>query len=141
MKVKNLAEWREVVLNRDKTCRICNSNSNLVADHIRSVHTYPKLILETDNGRALCRHCHLRFGEKVSVKSQLTKSVDFFGRYRIQLVHETTARTSIPTQLIGLMLKVKGIEKMTTQELTTDFRIMWHWKDDSSDAWITLEPA
>ena len=140
MKVQSLTEWRQVVLNRDKMCQICSSGSNLVADHIKSIHTYPKLILETNNGRVLCRHCHLKFGEQVSINNRLAKSMDFFGRYRMQLVHKTTIRTSIPTWLVGLMLKAKGIEKITTQELTSNFRIKWHLSDSGNNTWITFEP-
>jgi len=140
MKVQSLTEWRQVVLNRDKVCQICGSNSNLVADHIKSTHTYPQLTLETNNGRVLCRHCHLKFGEQVPINNRPTKSMDFFGKYRMQLVHKTTIRTSIPTWLVGLMLKAKGIENITTQELTSSFRIIWHWDNSDNNAWVILEP-
>jgi len=140
VKVQSLIEWRQVVLNRDKVCQICDSSSNLVADHIKSIHTYPKLILETNNGRVLCRHYHLKFGEQIPINNRPAKSIDFFGKYRMQLVHETTIRTSIPPWLVGLMLKARGIEKITTQELTSNFRIIWHWNDANDNVQITLEP-
>jgi len=74
------------------------------------------------------------------MNNRLAKSMNFFGKYRMQLVHKTTVRTSIPAWLVGLMLKAKGIEKITAQELTSNFRIMWHCNDSDNNVWITLEP-
>jgi len=58
MLVKNLAEWRELVLQRDNyTCQICRQEAT-VAHHIKQQISYPELILEVDNGKALCQECH-----------------------------------------------------------------------------------
>lgn len=59
MKAKNLAEWRQTVLERDNhTCQKCGRKGLLQAHHIKQVEFYPELELETDNGKSLCFSCH-----------------------------------------------------------------------------------
>jgi hypothetical protein len=75
--IKNSLEyknWRRAVFERDNyTCVICGArNGNgkkieLNADHIKPFCNYPELRFVLDNGRTLCRSCHLKtetFGNK-----------------------------------------------------------------------------
>lgn len=62
-------QWRKSVFERDDfTCQICDKRGGwLEADHIKSYAKYPTMRLEVENGRTLCRPCHLKtpnFGNK-----------------------------------------------------------------------------
>lgn len=72
-KLRNSPEyklWREAVFERDNfTCIWCGDNKggNLQADHIKPFCDYPELRFAIDNGRTLCKSCHLKtdtFGRK-----------------------------------------------------------------------------
>ena len=55
--------WRLSVFKRDNfTCVICGDNKggNLEADHIKDFALYPNLRLDVNNGRTLCRNCHIK---------------------------------------------------------------------------------
>jgi len=53
--------WRKAVLERDNyECIWCGSKEKLHADHIKDFAHFPELRFAIDNGRALCRSCHLR---------------------------------------------------------------------------------
>ncbi len=61
--------WRTAVFMRDDyTCQTCAiKGGNLEADHIKPWALYPELRYAIDNGRTLCRPCHLKtdtFGRK-----------------------------------------------------------------------------
>ena len=53
--------WREAVFARDNwTCQFCGvRGTKLQADHIKPLALYPELRLALDNGRTLCKPCHL----------------------------------------------------------------------------------
>lgn len=58
--------WRESVFERDKyTCLWCGAKSGkgkkvyLHADHIKPFALFPELRFAIDNGRTLCKECHL----------------------------------------------------------------------------------
>ncbi len=54
-------QWRRKVVKRDEyKCVECGSKINLQADHIIPVVENPKLIFNVDNGRTLCRDCHIQ---------------------------------------------------------------------------------
>lgn len=60
---RNLAEyrdWREAVFSRDNyTCQICKQRGGyLEADHIKPWAYFPKVRLDINNGRTLCKECH-----------------------------------------------------------------------------------
>lgn len=52
--------WREAVLKRDRNeCIWCGDKENLQADHIKQFAYYPELRFAIDNGRTLCKSCHM----------------------------------------------------------------------------------
>jgi hypothetical protein len=53
--------WRESVFKRDSwTCIWCGRiGGKICADHIKPFALYPELRFAIDNGRTLCRECHL----------------------------------------------------------------------------------
>lgn len=59
-----MVRWRMSVLVRDNfKCQICGSRPSthlLVADHIKPYCRFPDLILSLENGRTLCRSCHIK---------------------------------------------------------------------------------
>lgn len=53
--------WRNRVLERDgHRCVQCKSKKNLEADHIKPVRTHPDLARDVENGRTLCKRCHIK---------------------------------------------------------------------------------
>lgn len=76
--------WREAVFKRDNyTCQECEQiGKELQVDHIKPFALFPKLRLVLDNGRTLCKVCHLKTdtwgnrskSKKVSVRS-LAKTI------------------------------------------------------------------
>lgn len=60
MLARNITKWRLAVLERDNnSCQRCHCDELIIAHHIKSIEDYPGLMLEVDNGRALCRTCHI----------------------------------------------------------------------------------
>lgn len=64
-------EWHRKVLEKDHfSCVICgikggwhaltHSRVELHADHIKPKAIYPELLLSIDNGRTLCKECHIK---------------------------------------------------------------------------------
>lgn len=55
--------WRKAVYNRDNyTCVECGDSTghNLEADHIKPRYLFPKLTFDINNGRTLCKSCHMQ---------------------------------------------------------------------------------
>lgn len=55
-------QWREAIFQRDNyTCVWCGQRGgNLQADHIKPFAYFPKLRFDLNNGRTLCKSCHLK---------------------------------------------------------------------------------
>ena len=53
--------WRKSVIERDEyTCQQCGQiGGELQADHIKPFSMFPDMRLDLDNGRTLCKPCHL----------------------------------------------------------------------------------
>lgn len=53
--------WRRSVFERDDyTCQMCNERGgDLCADHIKPYSQHPQLRYDTNNGRTLCKTCHI----------------------------------------------------------------------------------
>lgn len=67
------SRWRQNVFIRDNfTCILCKKKGGrLNADHIMPFSTYPDLRFDINNGRTLCRSCHLKtdtYGGKMHKK-------------------------------------------------------------------------
>ena len=56
-----LMSWSRCVKKRDNyVCIWCKSTENLNADHIKPKKDFPKLALKIENGRTLCKTCHIK---------------------------------------------------------------------------------
>ena len=52
-------KWRYLVYKRDAfTCRLCGSNNDLQAHHIKRWSEFPTLRFVVNNGITLCKLCH-----------------------------------------------------------------------------------
>ena len=63
-----MIKWRKAVFERDNyTCVMCNKRGGYKeADHIKPFAVYKELRFDINNGRTLCKPCHIVYGAKVS---------------------------------------------------------------------------
>ena len=90
MLAKNLSEWRKLVLERDNYICQIDGEPAKIADHILAKNLDKTLLLDIDNGRALCHSCHAKYGTKVyylnhtnSITKISTDKLPWFGRKRV----------------------------------------------------------
>ena len=116
MKAKNLHEWREKVLEREGyKCRECGRKSHVIAHHIKSQYTYPKLKLEIDNGKALCRRCHALLKEFA-----LTLKPANYQRY---------TRGKIELERLSWEIKHLHRSQVLYRVLKRELSLMGYWKN------------
>jgi len=65
--------WRKAVFERDNfTCIWCGTKDKTIqADHIQEFSIYPELRFAIDNGRTLCKNCHIKRHWGNEVKSDI----------------------------------------------------------------------
>ena len=76
-KSTDYAKWRKSVFERDGyTCVVCfQKGGRLNADHILPFSTHPEIRFSLENGRTLCRECHMKtetYGGKMNKKIRNT---------------------------------------------------------------------
>jgi len=61
-RTKRYRHWRTAVFERDDyTCQMCSLRGvYLEADHIKPFAFFPELRFEINNGRTLCKECHMQ---------------------------------------------------------------------------------
>lgn len=70
--------WRKMVMQRDKTCQICNNELSLLAHHIFAWNKYPEKRFDLENGITLCTNCHKNFHSKFGRgNNDLEQFIDF----------------------------------------------------------------
>ena len=53
--------WRDKIIERDGgMCVSCKSTDKVEVDHIKPLALYPKLAFDLENGRVLCKKCHIK---------------------------------------------------------------------------------
>lgn len=64
MQTLEYKHWRNYVFKRDNyTCVSCHKRGiKIEADHIKPWRDYPELRYDINNGRTLCKTCHLKIG-------------------------------------------------------------------------------
>jgi 5-methylcytosine-specific restriction endonuclease McrA len=86
--------WRSAVLERDGyKCVLCESTESLQADHILPFATYENKRLDVNNGRTLCKPCHIKTpSHGASTGKQAT--LEATGQKFDELSHKTEALPS-----------------------------------------------
>ena len=58
--------WRAAVIRRDVRCQCCGSIKSRHAHHIEHATYNKKLRFDIDNGKTLCRSCHMILHNKIA---------------------------------------------------------------------------
>lgn len=61
-------KWTREIRKLYSECVFCGSKNKLQADHIFPIYTHPHLAFDINNGRVLCKECHIKtetYGGKV----------------------------------------------------------------------------
>jgi len=74
-KSSDYSNWRRKIFERDDfTCVLCLKKGGMLnADHIMPFSTHPELRFKLENGRTLCKECHIKtdtFGGKMHKKEK-----------------------------------------------------------------------
>lgn len=77
---RELGVWRDAVLKRDDyKCVQCGDTKSLEADHIKPFILYPELRFVIENGRTLCKLCHIKtetYGTKIKTYKK-SQAIDY----------------------------------------------------------------
>jgi hypothetical protein len=57
-RVMKAISWARRIIERDKACQRCGTESNLISHHIKPRKRFPELQFDLSNGQALCNKCH-----------------------------------------------------------------------------------
>lgn len=77
--------WVIAVLDRDKVCRRCDSDSRLHCHHIYPYGQHPELRKEITNGVVLCHDCHREFHHKHGNRYNNANQVSKFIGQRVRV--------------------------------------------------------
>ena len=73
-------EWRRKVFERDwYKCVLCSSTEDIQGDHIKQQAFHPELRYNINNGRTLCKECHLKTDSHWMSKIKWQKRKQFEG--------------------------------------------------------------
>ncbi len=53
-------KWTKEIKKLYSECAFCGSKDMLQADHILPIYTHPDLAFDINNGRVLCKECHIK---------------------------------------------------------------------------------
>jgi 5-methylcytosine-specific restriction endonuclease McrA len=72
--------WRAAVLERDRTCRVCDERPASEAHHVVSVAEDPTMAYDVENGLGTCGRCHrlarMRGADLHELKAKLPQPVN-----------------------------------------------------------------
>lgn len=64
-KSRRYQQWRKEVLQRDNfACQFCAKINCSIAHHLKSIKEYPELRFDVDNGRTICKECHIQIHKR-----------------------------------------------------------------------------
>ena len=135
--VKNLTDWSKLVLERDKyICQICGQRAT-ISDHIEARRMSPGLIYSTQNGRALCRKCHSKYGSKTPAKNSKSSIIRIGGSKALIIPPDLSTEAFATVVDIGPLIIVDLKGKLEKAELE-DFGwkiapLFWKWYEEKVD--------
>lgn len=123
MMAKNLSEWRKFVIARDGMCLKCGEITGLEAHHIKQHSLCPELLLDTDNGGALCHSCHKLID--VIKHAPVKHTWQFSGGHAMRMVRLMRIGNSIGVMIPAFWIQsYNGNSKFVTLDLNDNGTIV-----------------